>query len=215
MHVLHRLCISRTSVQHHSQHVLFALSLLTLFLVLLLPRLGSSPLAVALGINLRRKRVLKAQRNRVNDVHQPRKQNTSRLAKQQRGAQEAHRRARVHGGSGNIKRESSDHFIHEEAKIVAQKGAPDAKAPCRGKDENVAAGDEGVGSCLRVCAQQERVRRLLGNGRLVEPVADDAEGEDGCGERVVGDRGVAAKQLCQDLVVVFWDACVLALVGGS
>lgn len=173
----------------------FAPSQLT-SLVLLLARLGSSPLAIALGINLRRKRILKAQRNRVNNVHQSREQNTSRLAKQQRSAQEAHRRASVHGRSRNVKRESGNHFIHEEAEIVAQKCAPDAQAPCRGNDEDVAARDEGVCSRLRVGAQQERVRWLLGDGRLVEPVADDAEREDGCGERVVGDGGVAAKELC-------------------
>jgi hypothetical protein len=49
------------------------------------------------------------------------------------------------------------------------------------------------------------VRWLLAEGGLVEPVADEAEGEDGRGEGVAGCLGAAAEEVRQDLVVVLWE----------
>lgn len=137
-------------------------------------------------------------------MHQACQQDTCGLAKEQRRAEEAQGRAGVHGGARHVEREARHHLLFEHAKVVAQERAADAEAPGRSDDENVAKGQQRVGRSLRVDVQQERVRRLLSNGRLVEPVADDAEGKDCRGERVVGYRRVAAKELGEELVAIFY-----------
>ena len=48
------------------------------------------------------------------------------------------------------------------------------------------------------------MRGLFGDGRLVQVVADQAEREDGRGKAIARRYGSAAKELRQDLVVVFY-----------
>jgi hypothetical protein len=45
---------------------------------------------------------------------------------------------------------------------------------------------------------------LLVNGRVVEPVTDKTQPEDGSSERIAGGVGAATKQVRQELVMVFW-----------
>ena len=68
---------------------------------------------------------------------------------------------------------------------------------------NVAAGDEGVAGGLDREGEEVWVRGLLGDCGFEEPVAQDAKGEDCCGEAVAGGDGTATKEVCEDLVVVF------------
>jgi hypothetical protein len=49
---------------------------------------------------------------------------------------------------------------------------------------------------LDVDTIEERMRGLLGDGALVDVVADHAEGEDGGSEGIASDLGVSTKELC-------------------
>lgn len=169
-------------------------------LLLLLP-LG--PLALALGIDLTRKRILKPQREHIHNIHPPRQQQARGLAKPERRPQEAHRRPPVHRRAAHVEGEPRDHLVHQDAKVVAQERARDAERPRARDDEDVAGGEEQHGGELGERVQEQRVRGLLGDGGLVEEVADEAEREDGGREGVAGVLGVAAEELGEDLVVVF------------
>jgi len=177
--------------------------------------LAGRPLALALGVDFGRERVLEAQGHDVHEEHPECQREAGWLGKEKRGAQEAHRGAPVHGRTDDVEWEPGDHLVHEDAKVIAQKGAGDAEAPCRRDDKRVAEGDEGVGRGLGVDARQQWVRGLLANGGLVEEVAEEAEREDGRGETVAGCAGASAKQVREKLVVVLCKINGLAMVASK
>lgn len=53
------------------------------------------------------------------------------------------------------------------------------------------------------------MRRLLGNGILVDEVANHTEREDGGSKSITANLGVTSKEFGQDLVVIFFQAEVL------
>lgn len=173
------------------------------FLFLLLARFGRLTLALTFGVNPSSERVLEPQGDDVHDEHADGQRNTSRLAKDEGGSQKVHRRAPVHRGRCHVEGEASHHLVHQDAKVVAQEGARDAQAPRRRDDKDVAEDEQGVSGSLRVQRLQKRVRWLLRQGRLVQPIAEEAQREDGHGEGIAGRVGSAPKQPGQDLVVVF------------
>lgn len=170
---------------------------------MLLARFGRLTLALTFGVNPSSERVLEPQSNDVHDEHAESQRNTSRLAKDEGSPQKVHRRAPVHRGRCHVEGEARHHLVHQNAKVVAQEGARDAQAPRRRDDKDVADDEQGVSGSLRVQRLQERVRGLLGQGRLVQPIAEEAQREDGRGEGIAGRVGSAPEQPCQDLVVVF------------
>lgn len=172
-------------------------------LSLLLTCWSSSSLSFAFGIDLRGEWILIAQRNAVYHRDPNSQQQTSRLSKEQRCAEEAHGRTPVHGRTAHIEGEPGDHVVHQDAKVVTEEGAGDTEGPGARQHQDIAARDQGVRRGLGIDGEQQRVRGLLRDGGLVEPVADDAQGEDGRGEGVAASQGVAAEELCQDFVVVF------------
>lgn len=97
-------------------HHLFAL-------LLLLAGLLRSPFPLALGIYLRRERVLELEGYMVDDVDPCGQQDTSRLSEEQSGSEEAHRRAPVHGRAADIEGEARHHLVKQEAKVVTQESA--------------------------------------------------------------------------------------------
>lgn len=172
--------------------------------------LAGSPLALPLCVDLRREGVLELQRHGVDSPDPDREQNAGGLCKQQGRAEEAHRRANIHGRTNDIEGKAGDHVIQQDPEVIAQEGSRDAELPRRRDDKGVTQGYERVGGGLGVGREEERVRRLFGDGGLVDVVADDAEGEDcGC-EGVAGCHGAAAEELGEDFVVVF-----LAMSGKS
>lgn len=139
-------------------------------------------------------------------VHQhdpPRQQNAGRLAVQQRRAQEAHRRAPVHWSAGHVERESRHHLLLQNTEVVAKECARDAERPSGAQHKGVAGREERVRGGLGIDGEEERVRRLVLDSRFVQPVADEAEGEDSGSEGVAGSLGAATEEVRQDLVVVF------------
>lgn len=170
-------------------------------LQLLLPTI--LPLALPLGIDLARERILKGQSNFVHDKDQRRQHDARRLTKPQRRAQEAHRAAVVHRRVRDAEREPRHHVVHQDAEVVAQVRARDAQRPHARQHEHVAGPDERHGQRLRHGRLQQRVRGLTAQRALVHGVADDAEREDGHGQRVAAVQAVAARELGDGLVVVF------------
>lgn len=155
-------------------------------LSLLLSGLSSGSLALPLGVDARSEGILEPQGQDVNDQHLKGQQNTSRLAVEQGASEEAHGRAPVHGRAGDVEGEAGDHLVHQDAKVVAEEGTSDTESPGRGEDEDVATCEERVGSGLDIDRLEQRVGGLLVNGRVVEPVTDKTQPEDGSSERIAG-----------------------------
>lgn len=128
---------------------------------LLLALLSRSPLALTLGINPSRKRILISQRNNIHNQHKARQGNTSRLSIRKRSAQKAHRRAPVHRRRRHVERKARHHLVHQDAAVVAQKRSRNAQPQRRGDDEDHARGEERVSGHLREQRRQQRMRRLL------------------------------------------------------
>lgn len=126
-----------------------------------------------------------------------------RLSEQQGGTQEAHGRAVVHGGVGDVEGETGDNVVHQDAEVITQEGARDTKLPCGGNDEKVAKTQEGIGGVGDQGTLEGRVRGLVTQGALVEEVADEAETEDGGSKGVASGLGVAAERAGDELVAVF------------
>lgn len=160
---------------------------------LLLARLGRGPLALTLSIDTSSERVLKSQSNNVHNQHKKRQGNTGGLSVRKRSAQKAHRRAPVHRRRRHVEGKARHHLVHEDAAVVAQEGSRNAQPPCRGDDEDHATGEERVSDNLRQQRRQQRMRRLVLQGCLVQRIADEAEREDGDGERIAGDVAVASR----------------------
>ncbi len=170
--------------------------------LLVLP-LGRGTLPVPLGIDRGGEGVLVAQGDLVDDEDPGAQQDAGGLAVQQGGADEAGRRAIVHGGVGDVEGEAGDHVVHEDAKVVAEEGARDAERPRRRHHQDVAAGEQPVREPLDAVLVEGRVRRLLAQRALIQVVADEAQREDGGGQGVAGGLGAAAEELGKDLIVVF------------
>lgn len=160
---------------------------------LLLALLGRSPLALTLGINPSRKRILISQRNDIHNHHKKRQGNTSRLSVRKRSAQKAHRRAPVHRRRGHVEGKARHHLVHQDAAVVAQERSRNAQPPRRRDDEDHARAEERVSGNLREQRRQQRMRRLVLQGGLEERVADEAEREDCDCERIAGGVAVAAE----------------------
>ena len=160
-------------------------------------------LPLPLRINLRRERILKPQRNRVNNKDQARQQNTRRLAKPKRRAQKAHRTAMVHGRRGHTERKTRNHLIHQDTKVVAQVRARDTQRPHAGQHQRVTTEQQADGQTLRERGEQCWMRGLGAQGALVDGVAGDSEQEDCHGEGVAAAVGVVAGQAREGLVAVF------------
>lgn len=161
------------------------------------------PLRITLGVDASGEGVLEAQGNEIDKQHPDGQKNTGRLAKDEGGAQEAHGRAVVHGRVGDVEGEARDHVVHQDAEVVAQEGSRDAQGPCRRDDEDVAGGEEGVADVCGQRSLESWVRGLVAQGALVEGVADEAEGENGCGEGVAGCFGIAAEGTGHEVGAVF------------
>lgn len=106
--------------------------------------------------------LLKLQCNPISHIDQNSQKHTCGLAVPQRRSHEAHRAAPVHGTSRHIERESSDHIIHQDAKVISQVCACNAEGPHGGEDEDIAAGEEGKGEGL-----SKRIGCDFGVGGLV------------------------------------------------
>lgn len=179
-----------------------------MLLALLLAR---STLPFPLGIDLGGEGVLEAQRDLVHKVDPGREHYAGGAAVDERGAQEAHGGAVVHGRVGEIEGKAGDDVIHQDAEVVAQEGAGDAQRPCRRDDQDISSGDQGVAGVRGDVGLEQRVRRLVAQGALVEQVAHDADREDGRGEGVAGRLGAAAEELGKDLVAILYRRVSLLL----
>jgi hypothetical protein len=95
------------------------------------------------------------------------------------------------------KREGSTH------KVVAEVGSRYAESPHRSDNERSSNGEQNHGEQLELGVVEEGQLRLLGEGALVEVVAEDSEREDGDGEGVAAPPRVVEREARQDLVAVF------------
>lgn len=173
--------------------------------------------------------VLELPGNAVRNGNNASQQQTSRLAVPQRGCEEAERRAVIHGRVGHIEWERGHRRVHQDAKVVAEVCACDAERPHRGQDEGVAGEEERDRGVLDEWVLEERRGGLIGEGFVVaeryvsvlrrvwrldrlakadvQVVSEDAEREDGHGERVAPIATVTTEELSDDLVVVL---CVIS-----
>lgn len=173
----------------------------SLELLLLLVATGLGPLALALGIDAGGEGVLELDGDNVDDEDVESQKDTGGLSVEQSAAEEAHGGTVVHGGAGDVEGEAGDHLVHQDAKVVTQEGASDAKLPCRRDNQDVSKSQESVGSVGDILALEGGVRWLVTEGTLVEEVADEAEREDGGGESVASFLG-AAKGTSDEVVTV-------------
>lgn len=160
------------ALYHHPSH-----------LVLLSP-LGLCALLLALLVDASRERVLEAKRNKVDHQHLDGQEHTGRLSVPERRSEEAQGRAVVHWRIGNVEGEAGDAGIHQDTEVVAEIGAGEAEGPHTGDNENISGEEEPDGDVLDESCLEIWVSWLATEGLLVEVVAEDAEGEDGCSEEV-------------------------------
>ena len=189
--------------------------------------LALGTLLVALLIDHAGEGVFELAGNGIRDSNDSSQEQTSRLAVPQRGREEAERRAVVHGRVGDVEWERGDWSVHQDAEVVAQVGTGDAERPHGSQDEDVTSQEERNGRVFDDGVQEQGRRRLVGEGfvvtgkqrvsvvgrqsvlpRLVgqenvQVVSEDTEREDGNGERIAAVASIAAKELGDDLVVVF------------
>lgn len=109
----------------------------------------------------------------------------------QRNTSKAHGATPVHWVAHDIEWESSDHVIHENAKVVTQISTCDTECPHRRDDKDVSRRDEGSSDDLDGGERQERVDGLILERVHVEVVTEDAQGEDGGSQQVAAQVSVA------------------------
>lgn len=109
----------------------------------------------------------------------------------------------VHRRAGHVERETRDHLIHQDTKVIAQICSRDSKRPHAAQHQRVAAQEQADGQALGERREQSGVRWLGAQGTLVYEVTGDAEGEDGDGEGVAAAVGVVSGEAREGLVVVF------------
>lgn len=120
------------------------------------------------------------QRNPIHQQHLRRQQQPRRSSIQQRRAQEAHRAPVVHRRARDIERKAGDWLIHQDAEVIAEVGAGDAKSVGGGQDEDVAEEDKEIG---------ERWDERLGEGGGRGLGAEGAfESVGGVREKLEGER---------------------------
>lgn len=138
----------------------------------LLPLLS---LAVSLCVDLSSEGVLQRQGDLVDDPDPRGQQQARRLAVQDGRAQEAARRAPVHGRISDVEGEAGNHVVHQDPEVVAEESPRDAQSPGRADDEDIARSNESIGEILGLGGFEQRVGGLVAQGTLVQEVTDETE----------------------------------------
>ena len=114
----------------------------------------------------------------------------------------AHRAAPVHGIGHNVERESSDHVVHEDAKVVSQVCSRDAERPHGAEHKHVSGKEERRSSGAHSRVLEERVGGLGLECLVVHMVTQDAQRKDGHGKQVAAQVATPSEHLGDRLVVV-------------
>lgn len=112
----------------------------------------------------------------------------------------------VHGRAGDVERETGDLVVHQDAKVVAEIGARDAQGPHARDDKHISDNEEGGGGVLDGVGGEDVEGGLVAQRLLVKVVASDSDREDDDGQEVAAVPRIAAKELGEDSVVVFYSA---------
>ncbi|KAL1842236.1 hypothetical protein VTJ49DRAFT_5714 [Mycothermus thermophilus] len=166
---------------------------------------GLRALLITLGVDGLGEGVLELDGDEVHGQDVQRQKEAGGLAVQEGSAEEAHGRAIVHRGVGDVEGEARHDAVHEDPEVVAQVGAGDAQLVGGRDDEDVADGQEGIGDVLGQVRLEGWVRGLVAQGALIEVVAEEAEREDGDGEGVACQLAVAPEEAGEELGAVFWE----------
>lgn len=160
------------ALYHHPSH-----------LVLLSPS-GLCALLLALLVDASREWILEAKRDKVDNQHLDGQEHTGRLSVPESCSEEAQGGAVVHWRIGNVEWEASDAGVHQDTEVVAEIGAGEAKGPHAGDNENISGEEESEGDVGDEGRLESWVGWLATESLLVQVVAEDAKGEDGCSEEV-------------------------------
>lgn len=170
----------------------------------LVASLGS--LLLALSIDGGGEWVLERNGNSVDDEDPKSEENTSGLSVEKSGSEEAERRTVIHRRAGDVEGEASDHLVLEDAKVVTKEGALDTQLPSGRGDQEIANGEERIGSVLEIFTLESWVRWLITESALVEEVANKAKSEDGHSEGIARYISVAAESPGKKPGAVFYKA---------
>lgn len=129
-----------------------------------------------------------------------RQKDASHLTVVKGDSQEVQSASPIHRRTGDVEGKARDGGIHQDTEVVSEVGSGDAKGIHAGQNEDRAGGKKGR-------AQERLVHRgvvgLISQGQLVEMVTEDAQREDGKGEKVASIVG-ATEYTSQVVVPIFY-----------
>ena len=129
-----------------------------------------------------------------------RQKDASHLTVVKGDSQEVQGASPVHRRTGDVEGKARDGGIHQDTEVVSEVGSGDAKGIHAGQNEDRA-------GCKQSGAQERLVHRgvvgLISQGQLVKMVTEDAQREDGKGEKVASVVG-ATEYTSQVVVPIFY-----------